>query len=1019
MSDEIREGKQRSNKMLQTSGSSNFSHLIEPASSSSASVRQQPSSSTLMPIDSSSIDSDSVTVSGEKINEIKETKEKKSTQTSFGEMVVGGIAGFIGRTIFTGLLELAFSSKTAPLHPVLLAAQEGNLEQLKKLVGENPSVVTLKDSNGATPLLLAMSRNQPATALWLLQQGGAVEDRATALLLAAETGQITILQWLLKVGKIDPKGVVTSEVGLSTIFFTAARCGHLKIIEWLLQENFFKTTESNNLGMTVLLVAVYYGKLEIVQWLLQKDPSQILLRNNEGKTALLIAAEKGFLPIVKWLLLNKFSKISENDRHGNTAFILAADKHNVTTMQWLLMEGGSDIMETSKVNTTAFSRSVINRDLEIMSWLLREGGNKLVEQMNTLNPIILDLLMQKKSPASIWFGLYQAFQSKKIVTQIAALKILLEYCMENSENFLQSKSSSSLLAKCTTELLLQLGYDKLLTHPDIDPKILAHLFTVGFLAIQPELIAIGNLTIQRKLPENQYLLRFELSHCYWTELKINLFKTFLEEHAKIITHLKISDGVFNDDSWKILIKSVSKLPLAHLDLSGNQINDVQLVALAQEVMKISTLTELVLNKNRISYRGFRDFLQEIRKHPRLERLLLRENRIFFKDREIFDRDIGPLLREQGHSLQQVDISTNYLLSAPHDANRLIALGWLLRATKLTAGEFAEAEWIREKSSPRIDCTVLCLAIQGVQRDFEIPISAMDALNSYRTAQNIRSDSLVLQDLQNGLTHNLRRHPELKAIRLSTLEAKAVKEQKQLCKQMLFFHPNEPLKAYLAAHPQLRSNRLTSADSFLCRLCPDQTITTQEWRVYFLSDRKHTHALLGWEGIYSYGQRVLKVAHLTFQIKKNPGFLGKLSSTKELVIDYHHKFEEVESIEKFCEDYDVAVFKATKKSVKVMEAKVESQIKDMPGKYKTIISSSSNSAELSPEDQQKVVTNCQKWALERIEKCLGLPNQHLQGKMKPLPSWTVQALKGMAHSIIIDQDRPADSKQSENGGCIVM
>src|SRR5690606_36527797 len=107
-----------------------------------------------------------------------------------------------------------------------------------------------------------------------------------------------------------------------------------------------------------------------------------------------------------------------------------------------------------------------------------------------------------------------------------------------------------------------------------------------------------------------------------------------------------------------------------------------------------------------------------------------------------------------------------------------------------------------------------------------------------------------------------------------------------------------------------------------------------------------HAKLGWEGVYSYGQRVIKMVHLR---ATGEGLLAP----KQIVIE-EIPFD-LERADSFRQKNHIVAFSAPKKLVKDMAELVEKEKGVLPRKYKMIISSGSS----SKEEQQAFVTNCQK------------------------------------------------------------
>jgi hypothetical protein len=306
--------------------------------------------------------------------------------------------------------------------------------------------------------------------------------------------------------------------------------------------------------------------------------------------------------------------------------------------------------------------------------------------------------------------------------------------------------------------------------------------------------------------------------------------------------------------------------------------------------------------------------------------------------------------------------------------------------------------VKEKKSDAPDQVALCLKLKGEEQIFNVALSDMEAFQAYRTELEKKgtiTDKEIFEDLQKGLSHTLRCFPELKKQRVSDIKAidnEGVKKQKQLCKRLLFFHPDAPLKAYLQSHLHLRCTHLEYSQGLLFF---KQPLTPKCWYVYFLakrtSDPREEHAMLGWEGVYNYGQRVIRMAHLT--IEREEG--GLLAKKPRIIIDYYDRLD-IASIESF--PYDWVAFPTLKQQVKAMENAINYELgHGVPAKYKSVLSSSTT-ATLSNRAQKRVVTNCQKWALEKLEECLGLIPMTLQKQMNIRPLSTLATLRRMAQAM---------------------
>ncbi len=118
-----------------------------------------------------------------------------------------------------------------------------------------------------SPLILAASRRNLAEVEKLVRAGADVNmatkgDGGTALHMAAQLGQLAIVQCLVQHGADKNKAI---NEGATTLFM-AAQQGHLAIVQYLVQQGADKNKATSD-GFTPLYVAAQNGYLAVVQHL--------------------------------------------------------------------------------------------------------------------------------------------------------------------------------------------------------------------------------------------------------------------------------------------------------------------------------------------------------------------------------------------------------------------------------------------------------------------------------------------------------------------------------------------------------------------------------------------------------------------------------------------------------------------------------------------------------------------------------------------------------------------------------
>jgi ankyrin repeat protein len=178
------------------------------------------------------------------------------------------------------------------------AAEAGDLSEVERLVGQDPSLLDARDDNGWTPLLWASVAGHVGVVRCLLHHGAAVDERniegrRTALWAACGLGHTPVVRLLLDRGA-DP---TIADNGASTSLMAASYHGHAEVVRLLLGRPSVKTSinQRNDVGRTALWLACATGRGGFVRSLLERgaDPT---IPDNEGTTPMAVAKCTDLLP---------------------------------------------------------------------------------------------------------------------------------------------------------------------------------------------------------------------------------------------------------------------------------------------------------------------------------------------------------------------------------------------------------------------------------------------------------------------------------------------------------------------------------------------------------------------------------------------------------------------------------------------------------------------------------------------------------------------------------------------------
>lgn len=215
-----------------------------------------------------------------------------------------------------------------PLHVAVL---ENDINQVKKLLDENPSSVLERDAHGMTPFHLAIVNNKKETLAALLATNGLDintpnDSGDSPLLLAFTTRDPNLIATLLK----HPDLIMESD---RDYVFKAASLGDPKILQMVLDAvpPGTKHLYEDEGEMTALMDLASRGNVEMVNMILSaKNFTTNINTQNQttGMTALMIAVEKGHQAVVK-SLLKQGALLDIKNHVGKTALDLANNKPEI------------------------------------------------------------------------------------------------------------------------------------------------------------------------------------------------------------------------------------------------------------------------------------------------------------------------------------------------------------------------------------------------------------------------------------------------------------------------------------------------------------------------------------------------------------------------------------------------------------------------------------------------------------------------------------------------------------------
>ena len=238
------------------------------------------------------------------------------------------------------------SRNTLGMTGLMIAASTGNVEMVKALLAKGADINA--SSPFGSPLTFAAWYPNPATALYLLEQGAKIDarrpDGITTLMLAARNGSPELVKAILaKKAELD-----TLDNSGATALSHAARSGHAGAAELLLAAG-ARVNAADKDGWTPLMHAAVNGHAAAAKALLTKgaDPK---VRDGKGRTALLLAASYGDHPEAVRALLAGGAERDARDGKSRTALALAEIRGYGETAK-VLKELGAETVTVGAIRT--------------------------------------------------------------------------------------------------------------------------------------------------------------------------------------------------------------------------------------------------------------------------------------------------------------------------------------------------------------------------------------------------------------------------------------------------------------------------------------------------------------------------------------------------------------------------------------------------------------------------------------------------------------------------------------------
>jgi ankyrin repeat protein len=248
------------------------------------------------------------------------------------------------------------------------AIKKDKLKDVKKLVEADPAIVNITNSDGETPLFVAVHEEHPEIVTYLIENGADVNHKSTkdgwtVLHIACFLKNAEIVNILLD-NNVDIN--VTSNTGATPLYLVCKHGSHNEMSIDIIYDLILAAEELGVLaeyinkkeehGYFPLYVACKNGDNDIVELLLEKG-ANLEEKNEQRQTALIIAIqenqEKSHLEVIE-TLLKAGADLLYTDNTGHTALDWAQQNNDDDVIRLLIQYAPSP---TSSISSTVSSRS--------------------------------------------------------------------------------------------------------------------------------------------------------------------------------------------------------------------------------------------------------------------------------------------------------------------------------------------------------------------------------------------------------------------------------------------------------------------------------------------------------------------------------------------------------------------------------------------------------------------------------------------------------------------------------------
>lgn len=259
---------------------------------------------------------------------------------------------------------------------LMLAAESGHIKIVEYLVGKGADI-HIRNRYGWTAVMCALSNAHMEITDFLLSRGAVLSPQDSLNVLFLENAEQGRLEHVKELLRRGAHIQARARNGNFALHLAAGN-GHLPLVRYFLETGELTVHAKGHDNITALILSAEKGHIETVSFLLQNG-ADVQAKNSTGMTALQKAARGGHTDILK-LLLSHGAKLSGGDHFIKTPLMEAAHGGHLETVKFLLESGEINVNKKDRVGTTALMLAAYHAHHEVLTYLLNQGA-----EVNTQN----------------------------------------------------------------------------------------------------------------------------------------------------------------------------------------------------------------------------------------------------------------------------------------------------------------------------------------------------------------------------------------------------------------------------------------------------------------------------------------------------------------------------------------------------------------------------------------------------------------------------------------------------------